>query len=630
MKQKIIEKLRLPGKLLLTFATLFVFSFGNIGVAQTSCVKADFEYSIDHSTKTVKFAAKASSNAILFVWDFGSGSTVKGSTTTKTYSAAGDYKVCLTVYGYDSAHSKRCSVTVCKRIEIKKCDLRADFSLRTDGLVIKAEAKSSSSNAVYGWTFGDGNTERGDEVKHRYAKDGKYTICLFVKDTVTGCTTKICKDVALRKCDLKADFDLRSDGLTIKAEAKSSSNHVVYGWTFGDGDSERGREVKHTYAKDGKYSICLFVKDTVTGCTAKICKDVALRDCDIKVDFDFKQHGNDFKFEAKSNEANAVFIWSFGDGEDGKGSTIRHSYDKPGVYKVCVTAILTNSTGTARCTATVCKRVEVKREKDTCDLRADFKYEIDGKKIVVKGHANEDSVLYFWSWGDGTSSTGQFAKHKYAKYGVYEVCLVVFNPKTHCKTCVCKKIVIEKPCNLRANFKYRVDGNKVIFRARSNSSSVEYGWKFGDGDDARGNPVRHQYAKPGTYKVTLIVYDKRTGCKLEIVKRIIINRNSTAIIDMEEEADVDATSDIRVEAPDYDWTATAFPVPSNNQVTFTSDQKILTHAIIYSQDGVKVLDTSLDVNQQEEVDITILPTGFYYAHLTASDGTVKIVKFLKN
>ena len=72
----------------------------------------------------------------------------------------------------------------------------------------------------------------------------------------------------------------------------------------------------------------------------------------------------------------------------------------------------------------------------TCNLKADFKYKTDGRKIAVKGESNESGVLYFWSWGDGTSSTGQTAKHKYKKEGVYEVCLIVFNPKTKCKVCV--------------------------------------------------------------------------------------------------------------------------------------------------------------------------------------------------
>jgi PKD repeat protein len=630
MKKLITEKFNLSSKLLLSIATLFMFSWNSVSVAQSTCVKADFEYQIDQSTKTVKFKAKASSNAVSFVWHFGTGSGVNGATAKKTYSAAGEYKVCLTVYGYDSAKSKRCSLTVCKKIVIRgKCDLKADFELKSDGRSIKAVGKSSSKHAVYSWTFGDGHAARGQEVKYTYAKDGKYNICLIVKDTVTGCTTKVCKEIRVSKCDLKADFELRSDGLSIKAIGKSSSKHAVYEWTFGDGNHKRGQEVKYTYAKDGKYNVCLIVRDTITRCTTKVCKEISVHKCDLKVDFEFAINGNDVKFKAKANQNHATFVWDFGDDDDGKGSEIRHSYDKSGVYKVCVTAYLSTSSG--RCTATVCKRIEIEC-KDTCNLEANYRYEIDGKKIRVKAEANEKGVAYFWSWGDGKSDNGITAKHKYAKPGTYEVCLIVFNPRSKCKVSICKKIIIEKPCRLKANFKYRVDGNKVLFKARSNSSTAVYSWRFGDGHSGTGKAIRHQYNKPGTYKVTLVVYDKRTGCKVEVIKRIIINRKRQAILDpgFSNNTYVTNPSDVQVLEQDWNWTATAFPVPTTNNVSFASEQKDLTHATIYSQDGVKVLDIDLNVELGEQVDITILPTGFYYAQLSADDGTVKIVKFQKN
>lgn len=550
MKDFILKGRNLPGKFLLILSA-FLLAFSGQSSAQTTCVKADFDYKIDPQTGVVKFEAKASSNAVAFVWDFGSGSSAQGSTTSHTYTASGEYKVCLTVYGYD-ANRQKCSVTVCKKLEI-------------------------------------------------------------------------------RLCNLQADFDIAQDGMDVKVRGKSSSNHAVYGYTFGDGSAERGHEAKHTYDSAGKYTICFYVKDTVTGCTAKVCKDITIRKCDLEVDFEYGQDGNDFKFRAKSNNASAKFVWDFGDGEDGTGSEIKHSYAKPGVYKVCVTAYITTSSGTARCTATVCKRVEVERKKDTCDLQARFTFELDGKTIKVKGEANEDSVLYFWSWGDGTSGHGQKAKHTYKKYGEYEVCLVVFNPKTKCKTCICRKVIIEKPCNLKADFKYRVDGAKVTFKAKSNGSNVVYGWTFGDGDSERGNPVDHKYAKSGTYKVTLIAYDKRTGCKVEVTKRIVIDINLT-IPDAEVrmDADINAASSVQVEAPESNWNATAFPVPSTNEISFTSTDKVITQATIYGANGEKMLEAKLDAAANEELDITTLPTGMYYAHLTAADGSVKIVKFLKN
>lgn len=470
MKKSITQQFGLLGKPLLLL--LFTALFWPTTASATHCIDTlDFEFTIDNNSKTVKFESTVSSNALALKWDFGDGSGSNDPNVKHTYDSAGYYKVCLTAYGYDSINNTRCSTTVCKRFKIIDCDqLKADFSITTSDLLAKFEAKSNSKTVVYGWTFGDNNTSRGQAVKHTYGKEGKYKVCLVAKDTVTGCITRVCKEV----------------------------------------------------------------------------------------------------------------------------------------------------------------KVE-----DPCNLKADFKYETDDMKIRVKGEANESGVLYFWSWGDGTSSTGQTAKHKYDKEGVYEVCLVVFNPKTKCKTFVCKRVKIEKPCNLKAKMKYTINGNKVRFKARSNSNNVVYGWSFGDGDNQRGNPVRHEYAKPGVYKVTLTAKDTVTGCVVTVSNRLIINAKSrkgtTAAlpgVGSDQTALTEQTSSVEeLEAPSFDWNATAYPVPASTNVDFSAD-KTLASVTVFSTGGTEVLTS--DLTDSKNLDISTLPTGYYFAHLTAADGSVKIVKFVKS
>lgn len=636
MKKSITQQFGLLGKplLLLLMAALF----WPASASATHCIDTlDFEFSIDNNSKTVKFESIVSSNALALKWDFGDGSTSTDPNVKHKYDSAGYYKVCLTAYAYDSVNQARCSSTVCKRFKIVDCDqLKADFSVTTSDLSAKFEAKSNSKTVVYGWTFGDNNTSRGQAVKHTYGKEDKYKVCLVAKDTVTGCVTRVCKEVKVEDpCTLKVDFEWKADGLTIKAAGKSNSRNAVYGWVLGDGNTERGDEVKHTYAKEGKYTLCFVAKDTVTGCVARKCVDIKVeKPCNLKVDFEYSQDGNDFKFRAKANDTSARFVWSFGDGETATGEYAKHSYKKPGTYEVCVTAYLGKSTSTnAGCRAKVCKKVVVKGR--DCNLKADFKYETDGKKIRVKAEANESGVLYYWSWGDGTSGHGQTANHKYDKEGVYEVCLIVFNPKTKCKVCVCKRVKIEKPCNLKAKFKYTINGNKVRFKARSNSNNVVYGWSFGDGDYQRGNPVRHEYAKPGVYKVTLTAKDTVTGCVVTVSNRLIINprskRGTTPLlpgVGSTQSASTAQTSSVEdLEAPSLDWNAQAYPVPAVSHVDFTAD-KSLTSVQVFSTGGAEVL--SGDLTDTKNLDISTLPTGYYFAHLTAADGSVKIVKFVKS
>ncbi|MBI1305143.1 MAG: PKD domain-containing protein [Bacteroidetes bacterium] len=636
MKEILIKQVGKPGKSGTLLFSLIVFIFSQ-SFAQSNCVKADFGFYIDQNSKSVKFEAKASSNAVAFEWDFGDGKYGKGQNEGHQYAKAGEYKVCLTAWAFDSSTKQRCSTTVCKKLVIPDCDLKADFEVYTDGNQIKANAKSNGKTPEYYWSFGDGSGAKGNEVKHEYSGAGKYEICLGVKDSATGCAAKICKTVEIRKCNLEADFEFAIDGSVVKLLAKSNSKNAHYIWRFSDGSDARGREMKHEFSKEGKYEICLLVIDTSEKCEAKICKSIEIRKCNLAADFEFSGENGGFKFRAKANEQNAAFEWDYGDGTYGKGTETSHQYKHYGSFRVCLTVYLNTSSAANACKITICKLIEIPCKIDTCHLKADFKFSTDGKEVKAVGNASDDKVLYYWSWGDGSADVGREMKHKYNDFGVYEICLTAFNPKTHCTITTCKKVVFEKPCHLRGGFKYTIANNKVIFKARGNSKDAEYAWKFGDGDGGTGKVIKHEYSKPGIYEVTLFIYDKTTGCKLEIHKKLIINPFKKHEIPAENSGEEDklvaaieqnsTTSTVQIAET---WTATAFPVPTQNAITFTSDQKVITHATIYTMDGTEVLNAKIDGNSQQEIDITILPTGFYYAKVTAEDGTVKTVRFIKN
>jgi len=634
MKKLLKTKLTLPGSLLLMLFSALLLSPTMAGA--THCIDTlDFKFAIDNNSKTIKFVSRVSSDALAVKWGFGDGDYSIDRNVKHTYDSAGYYKVCLTAYGYDSINKTRCSTTVCKRFKIIDCDqLKANFSFKTDDLTAKFEAKANSRTVVFWWTFGDGFAARGKEVKHTYKKEGKYKVCLVAKDTVTGCITRECKEVKVEDpCKrFEAVFDVSVDRLSIKAIGKANSKNASIGFIFGEGNSARGDEVKHTYAKDGKYTICVVAKDTVTGCVTRKCKDIKVSKCDLKVDFEYKTDGLALKATGKSNSRNAVLGWTFGDGNSDRGSQVKHEYKKDGKYTVCVTAVTANSNSTKACRTKVCKRIVIKDK--GCDLKADFRFKVDGKKLIVKAEANQKNVLYYWSFGDGNSGHKQEAKHRYKKPGVYEVCLIVFNPKTKCKVCVCKRVKTEKPCNLKANFKITINDNVVRLKARSNSKDVVYGWSFGDGTSKRGNPVRHKYAKPGVYKVTLYAKDTVSGCTYSLSKRLIINPSARSMVFKNtqqnntlttEDAGTSGISKVSSEKPD--WSAGAYPVPASESVDFKADKPLAT-VEVYNAGGTSVLSTDLDENQN--IDITTLPTGYYYARLTADDGTVKIVKFVKS
>ena len=225
---------------------------------------------------------------------------------------------------------------------------------------------------------------------------------------------------------------------TIKAEAKSNHTPVVFGWEMGDGTFLRGKEISHQYNRPGKYTVCLvsimFNNTTNQRCTTRVCKDIEIVNCDrLKSRFAVEVKGLTIRVKGTSNVDSISAGFKFGDGNGARGLTASHTYDKPGVYRVCfIVEDLVYG-----CREEVCQKVIV--EKKPCDLKADFAIDKDGLGVKVKARSNENNVHYFWSFGDGNDATGKTAGNRYKKEGVYTISLIVFNPRTKCKTLVCKR-----------------------------------------------------------------------------------------------------------------------------------------------------------------------------------------------
>jgi PKD repeat protein len=466
---KLLQKLQasLPGKLLVLLLSFFLLSSTSINAQTGTPCRADFDFKIDHNTKTVVFEAKSNKKPVAFIWN-----------------------------------------------------------------------------------FGDSTREKGDRVKHQYDEAGKYKVCVtaiaFNNSTNQRCTTQVCKEIKIVDCDrLEAKFAFEIEDKTIKVRGKANSNVVKAGYTFGDGTAKRGFENKHTYKKPGIYKVCLIVVDTVYGCKVEVCKRVIIG-------------------------------------------------------------------------------------KDKCELEGDYRIIKDGLGIKVEGKANERGVHYFWSFGDGSDATGKQAKHKYKKAGTYEVCLIIFNPKTKCKVCVCKKVEVEKPCNLKADFQYKVDNNKIYVKARSNASkNSTYIWSFGDGTIKRGMRAAHVFNKRGVYEVKLVVIDKRRNCRTTVSKRVVIGKKASTTNGQFVIPENNTSNSNQVYNQPFiqpTWEATATPSPAVNNVSFSSETAQLALVEISDLNGTVVINQT---GTLANIDVSSLKHGVYCAKLTAADGTVNTVRFVK-
>ncbi|MBL0047773.1 MAG: carboxypeptidase regulatory-like domain-containing protein [Bacteroidetes bacterium] len=131
------------------------------------------------------------------------------------------------------------------------------------------------------------------------------------------------------------------------------------------------------------------------------------------------------------------YNWSFGDSSaNSSQASPQHTYTSPGVYTVC---LLTTTTG--GCTSSSCITITVNGG-NACNAQFGYQAGQAGSTSYFNALYGAN-YQYAWTFGDGSSGTGQYPGHVYANAGVYTVCLTVNNPITGCSDTQCYNVSIQ-------------------------------------------------------------------------------------------------------------------------------------------------------------------------------------------
>lgn len=274
-----------------------------------------------------------------YAWDFGDGATGNGKTATHTYDRDGSFVVKLTV-----TDDRGVTSTSTKTVEVANAAPLAKFSSETQEWTLSVDASESSDDgeiASYAWTFGDGATATGRTATHAYSDDGDYLVTLTVTDEF-GVATTVEKTVTVVNHAPVAKFAASTDGLKVSLDAGESSDDVkveTYTWDI-DGESATGKTVSHTFDEPGDYQVTLTVADG-RGLTNSITKTVTVTE-NAAPSAAFEADTSDLtvSLDASGSQDDAPglsYAWEFGDGHDGAGRTVTHTYSEAGTYTVKLT-----------------------------------------------------------------------------------------------------------------------------------------------------------------------------------------------------------------------------------------------------------------------------------------------------
>lgn len=230
-------------------------------------------------------------------------------------------------------------------------------------------------------------------------------------------------------------------------------------------------------------------------------------------------------FEAGSSTGNIVsYLWSFGDGETGTGTTATHTFTSPGSYNVEL--LVTDNLGITDQNSVVVE-ISSPQTLNTPPMAVISSSTGVGDvplSIIFDGSESTDDdgsiTSYQWDMGDGTILQGSQVTHTYTLAGTFNATLSVTD-NGNLTDSVSTPIIVSPAADdnaaptavMTASTQQGYAPLALSFDGGQSTdldgSISDYLWSFGDGSTDTGMTASHIYNLPGSYTVTLQVTDDR-------------------------------------------------------------------------------------------------------------------------
>lgn len=447
----------------------------------------------------------------IYSWSFGDGATSGQQNPIHTYTVPGTYYTSLNIvnnYGCTAQYNAFTPIIVSE----------ADASFTADdltGCMPHTVNFNHTQNGVYSyvWNFGDGTSSTIQSPSHTYNANGNYQVTLTVTD-ITGCTDTYSLPNLIQVTSGENNFNpvqpvVACAPFTVNLYDNSPATSA-WNWSFGDGQSSTIQNPVHTYTMPGTYNVGLQTTSTGNGCSQSVSPYAVYIINGGSAAFSLTHTlCPPFTATFTDQSVNAVsWLWDFGDGTTSTQQHPVHVYANPGSYNVTLT--ITTPEG---CTYTEFHNYAVTFLPLVANATATSPDTT--LPLHVNFYANSSgATTWFWDFGDGGTSTLMNPLHTYTVPGPYNISLTISNPEcTYTYNYAGVTIgsgttlpggsvdSLHVPDPVYSCIPYEMNFNNPAI------NTVAWLWDFGDGDTSTLENPTHIYTDPGTYTVSLIVWD---------------------------------------------------------------------------------------------------------------------------
>lgn len=453
----------------------------------------------------------SSPTPVISLWSFGNGSVSTDLHPTFSYAVAGSYSIRLVADFGGCLDSVSQTIYVSPRPQAAFTASPQQFC--SVPAVVNFINQTPGGGTVV-WDFGDGTSSTQNNPTHTYTTAGSYTVSLTVTNAA-GCSQTITQTDTIRiELPQVAILGLPRNGcapVAIAPVANVTSNHTLtnYLWSFGDGTTSTQPLPTHTYNNTGTYTVKL-VYTTSSGCTDSVVMTNAVR-VGTRPTAGFSINPTDVcayrtvQFTDSTTGGADQWLWTFGDGGSSTSQHPTYQYSDTGWFHVQLIVYNNTCPDTLLITNAVHIRPPI----------AMFTAQNDCNTKYTKGFTDGSvgALTWFWTFGDGNTSTQQNPVHTYASTGNYSVTLTVTNDTcSHSYTQTVR--VIDESANFSTTDTVICRNQTATFVSRGITAANIAGWEwnFGDGTIATTDSIAtHTYTTAGNFTVRLIITDL-LGC----------------------------------------------------------------------------------------------------------------------
>ncbi len=453
--------------------------------------------------------------------------------------------ICARVYCCENPEE---SVIVCETFEINcPCILPSsigfDYTITDDcNLFVSPFWTDDYCGACFEWTV-DGVVV-GDETTTiiPLSGSGVYNVCFTAyccnnpEDRITEC-----RQIEVNCCDeddLSPSIDVQQDGCIWTFTPMNNGVPLIpgvdcYDWELASLAGPDGSvTLDMTQYCPGFFGVCIEVwccededirlglcVDYIVDCCE--CPEPSLDDYFTAIDLDTDCYDWRFNNDVDDLDINNdyCYMWCVDGTVVSTSTDLDYTFPADGTYDVCLKVFCCE---TWEFLGQYCETIEIDCDPcpHECDVHAFWQETVSGNTVTFTDFSvtGPGTVItgWYWTFGDGNTSTLQNPVHTYATSGTYTVNLTVYavyEDGTECESHFCWTVTTEcdSDCGVDALFDYDYNFNtcQVQFVDLSSFSSgtsiIDWNWNFGDGNTSTSpNPV-HTYATSGTYVVTLTV-----------------------------------------------------------------------------------------------------------------------------